>query len=524
MLSKIRGIAFLGCVAVCGAATVRTEKVHVSPNRVRDDIRFLSAPELRGRASGSEGLTRAARYIADAFAAAGLHPLRGTTYLQTFHITADAVAGSDNRLACSHCGTDEALAASRDFIPLNFSGSGSAAAGLVFAGYGITAPEYGYDDYAGVEARGKAVVILRHEPQEYESTSVFEGRVYSEHSQLFRKALNAREHGATAVLFVNDTANHSGGDTLDALTTLASPGNAGIPFLQVRSELVDKWFSAAGRNFTDVQTAIDRESRPASFEFPDAMRVTLHADVRSSQKPVSNVVGYLPSETAEYIVIGAHYDHLGLGEQFSMAPDQAGTIHPGADDNASGTAGILALARWFGSQPKMRRGVLFIAFAGEEIGLLGSSYYTSAPLLPLRDAVAMINLDMVGRLRDNKLTVGGTSSGEGMRALVDAAGKRYGLETETDDVAVYGSSDHTTFKARSVPVLFFFTGLHAEYHRPTDTADRIDPKATAQVVDLAGAVAAELAQRPGRIAFVGARPQPPARAQINAADEGHTAR
>jgi hypothetical protein len=525
LLYRFSAIAVFTCIAAAGAPPPsRLEKVRVSPTHLRDDIRFLSSPELRGRASGSEGLTAAARYIAAAFAAAGVRPVHGGSYFQSFTITADATAGSENRLVSTGCGTDDPFVPMKDFVPLNFSSSGTVAAGLVFAGYGITAPEYGYDDYQGIDARGKIAIVLRHEPQEYEPSSVFEGRVYSEHSQLFRKALNAREHGAAAVLIVNDTANHSGGDTLEPVTSLASPGSAGIPFVQVRSELVDKWFASAGRNFAEVQTSIDHESRPASFGFPETMRVTLNADIRSRQKPVANVVAYLPGESAEYLIVGAHYDHLGLGEQYSMAPDQSGTIHPGADDNASGTAGVIALARFFAAQPKMKRGVLFIAFAGEEIGLLGSSYYTSAPLLPLRDAAAMINLDMVGRLREHKLIIGGTSSGEGMRAMVDAAGKRAGLELQTDDLAVYGSSDHTTFKARSIPVLFFFTGLHADYHRPTDTADRIDPKATAQVIDLAGAVAAELAQRPGRIAFVGGRPHPPARAQINAADGVDTAR
>jgi hypothetical protein len=506
-----RVVAVLGCVAALAASA---DSPHVSASQMREDIRYLSAPELRGRASGSEGLNLAARYIAGAFARAGVRQLGGS-YLQRFTITANAAAGARNSLRCEGCGTDEPLLAMTDFLPMNFSAAGAASGEILFAGYGITAPEYGYDDYAGVDAHGKVVIILRHEPLEYDNSGLFEGRVYSEHSQLFRKAHNAREHGAAAVLFVNDTANHSGGDALDPITVLPSPGSAGMPFVQVRSEVIGKWFAHAGRSFADTQTEIDQKRHPASFAFPESMRISLHADVRNTQKEVANVVGYIPGETPEYVIIGAHYDHLGLGEQYSMAPDQSGAIHPGADDNASGTAGVLGLARWFASHPKMKRGILFIAFAGEEIGLLGSSHYTAAPLLPLRDAVAMINLDMVGRLRDHKLTVGGTSSGDGMKALVGAAAKRAGLELQTDDTAVYGSSDHTTFKARMMPVLFFFTGLHADYHRPSDTADRIDPKATAQVVDFAGAVAAELAQRRGRIAFVGA-PRPPETAQRNA--------
>jgi hypothetical protein len=524
LLFDFRGITVLGLAGAFVLWAAPAAKVHVSAVHLRDDIRFLSAPEMGGRGAGSEGLSKAARYIADAFSRGGIPPVPGTTYLQTFTITVGARDGGGNRLECDGSGTHEPFAFSKDFIPLNFSASGSVSGRLVFAGYGITAPEYGYDDYAGIDVRGKIAVVLKHEPQEYDNNSVFEGRVYSEHSQLFRKALNARQHGAAAVFFVNDTANHSGGDTLDPLTALPSPGSAGIPFVQVRSEIIAKWFEIAGKHFSDVQTAIDQEARAQSFAFPDQLRITIVVDVKSTQKEVTNVVAYVPGQTAEYVIIGAHYDHLGRGEQYSMAPDAAGTVHPGADDNASGTAGVLSLARWFAAQPKMKRGVLFIAFAGEEIGLLGSSYYTSHPLLPLHDAVAMINLDMIGRLREHKLTVGGTSTGEGIRALVQAAGRRSGLELETDDLAVYGSSDHTTFKARSMPVLFFFTGLHPDYHRPTDTPDRIDFKATAQVVDLAGTVAAELATRPGRIVFVGTRPTVPARAQRNAVGTVETAR
>jgi hypothetical protein len=385
---------------------------------------------------------------------------------------------------------------------MNLSGSGSAAGAAVFAGYGITADEYGYDDYSDVDVRGRIAVILRHEPQEYENSSVFEGRVYTEHSQMFRKALNARAHGAIGVLFVNDSANHSGPENLERLTALPSPGAVGIPFVQVSAAIVERWFEAAGRNFADAQASIDRDLQPQSFEFPSTMQFSVRADISSEQKPVANVAAYLPGLTDEYVVVGAHYDHLGHGEQYSLAPEQTGTLHPGADDNASGTAALLSLARWFSSQPKMKRGILFLAFAGEEIGLLGSTWYTTHPLLPLEKAVAMINMDMIGRLRDRKLTVGGTSSGNGLRNLVSSSGKGFPFELLMDDLAVYGSSDHTTFKARGIPVLFFFTGLHSDYHRPTDTADRIDAKATAQVVNLVGSVTARIAQLTERIAFV----------------------
>ena len=506
MRYSIRSAVALTCALSLGLPLEAGQRVRVSAKGIREDIRYLASPELAGRGTGTPGLDKAAEYIAGQFSRAGLKPLNGG-FQQRFTVTVEASLGPGNALVCESCGSDTDLQVSRDFVPFSFSGSGSVTGNLVFAGYGITADEYDYDDYAGIDAKGKIVIILRHEPQEYDSASPFEGRVYTEHSQMYRKALNAKAHGAAAILFVNDTANHSGTNGLETFSSLVAPGSTGIPFFHVHSDEIEKWFIHAGKNFRDLQSGIDHRLEPASFEFPDHMRATLTAAVTNRQQPVPNVVGYLPGTTNEYVVIGAHYDHLGLGEQYSLAPDQTGTIHPGADDNASGTAALLALARWFGAQPKIKRGVVFIAFAGEEIGLLGSTHYTAHPALPLSDAVAMINMDMIGRLRERKLTVGATASGEGLRTLITELGRNAGLELQTDDQAVYGSSDHTTFQARQIPSLFFFTGLHADYHRPTDTAERIDPKATAQVVNFIGTVARELAERPGRIRPV-IRPRP----------------
>lgn len=372
---------------------------------------------------------------------------------------------------------------------------------LVFAGYGITACEYGYDDYGDIDARGKVVLILRHEPQEYEASSTFEGRIYTEHSQIFKKLLNAKAHGAKGVLLVNDTGNHSGPDNLDRLTALPSPGGAGIPFFDVKAAVVEPWFTEAGKNFAEMQSELDRTLRPHSFVFPN-FTIEMDSDVNARAEQISNVAGYLPGATAEYVVVGAHYDHLGNGEQFSLAPDKVGTLHPGADDNASGTAAVIELARWFGSQPKLHRGVLFVTFAGEEIGLLGSTEFTTQPPFPLSLAVAMINMDMIGRMREHKLTVGGVNSGTGLRDLTDAAARQFPFDLQTGGDAVYGLSDHTAFTSHSIPMLFFFTGLHADYHRPGDTVDKIDSRSTALITDLVATVITSLAEAPERPRFL----------------------
>jgi Zn-dependent M28 family amino/carboxypeptidase len=300
---------------------------------------------------------------------------------------------------------------------------------------------------------------------------------------LFSKALNARAHGAVAIVYVNDTAAH-GADTLDAFVSLPGPADPGIPFVQVGSAHVEAWFAAAGRQFKDAQQEIDRTLTPQSFAFAETLQVAFEADVRHTSRNVSNVVGYLPGVTDEYVIVGAHYDHLGLGEQYSLAPEKAGAIHPGADDNASGVAGVLALARYFGAHQKPIRGIVFIAFAGEELGLLGSVHYANHPLLPTHNARLMINMDMIGRIRESKVMVGGAPAGSELRDVLDRLGLKHKLDLDLSDTSVYGSSDHTSFKSKRIQTLFFFSGLHGDYHRPSDTWEKIDAPATVRLLHL----------------------------------------
>ena len=223
---------------------------------------------------------------------------------------------------------------------------------MVFAGYGITAPEYHYDDYAGLDVKGKIVLVLRHEPQESDAKSVFEGKTLTQHAQFAAKATNAKMHGAAGVILVADRANHPGAaDELEKFGVTAGPTNARIPFVQVKEARVEKWFTDAGKSLDNDSGRDRKDLKPQSFAFPDTLRVDANLDVQRAVKTVHNVAAYLPGETDEYVIIGAHYDHLGLGGQYSLAPSQTGTIHPGADDNASGTAGVIELARFFAKQP-----------------------------------------------------------------------------------------------------------------------------------------------------------------------------
>jgi hypothetical protein len=480
-----------------------TSAANISSTEYLDIIKYLASPEMRGRGTGSPELEKAAAYIRDQFRSMRLMPLSGDSYYQDFDVTTTARLGQRNSVTFTSGDQPQSLRFQDDFIPLNLSGAGAASGTVVFAGFGITAPEYNYDDYARLDVKGKIVVVLRHEPQEFDDKSVFEGKVYTAHSQIFSKASNAKIHGAKAVLMVNDVAAHSGdGDDLEKFGATAGPDNAGIEFVQVKAAIVNKWLAPTGKSIEDIEADIDKTLHPESFALPETLRLSMNIDIAREVKTVHNVGAYLPGETNEYVVIGAHYDHLGLGEQFSMAPSLAGTVHPGADDNASGTAGVIELARWFSREPKHHRGILFLTFAGEELGLLGSSYYVNHPVLPLQDAVAMINMDMIGRIRDRKVYVGGVGTGTTFAGLLKQLTPKHDFEADVTERAGYGSSDHTSFTTKQVPVLFFFSGLHADYHKPSDTWDKIDAPDAVRLLDLVADVTDHLTDSSARPQFV----------------------
>ena len=471
-------------------------------DRYLSHIKYLASPEMRGRESGSPELEKAAQYIAAQFKADGLKPLDGKSYLQPFEVTTSAKPGKANRFEFVLKGDSQTLQPNKEFQPFSFSERGKASAEVVFAGYGITAPEYNYDDYAGLDVKGKFVLVLKHEPQEYDEKSVFDGKVYTDHAQDYSKAANARRHGAAGVILINDRINHkTAGDDLEAFGSSTGPTDAGILFVQVKEQVVAPWFKAEGKDLMDLERGIDTDVKPRSFAFK-GLEVRENVDVERVIKTVHNVLGYMPGETDEYLIIGAHYDHLGLGGTFSLAPSLTGTVHPGADDNASGTSGVIELARHFSALPKPKRGILFMTYAGEELGLLGSGYYANHPELPLNKAVTMINMDMIGRVRDGKLYIGGAGTGTTLRKDLDGITPRFPLHVDYSDNSGYGSSDHTSFTAKQVPVLFFFSGLHGDYHKPSDTWDKIDAPAAVEVLQLVADIADRLDAQADRPEFV----------------------
>src|SRR5689334_14494063 len=253
-------------------------------------VKYLASPEMRGRLTGSPELDRAAGFIRDQFRSMNLKPLSGNSYYQDFEVTTNARLGGKNEVRYAIGKKKGSLKFQQDFVPLNLSSDGKISGGVVFAGFGITAPEYKYDDYAGLDVKDKIVLLLRHEPQEFDDKSVFEGKVYTQHSQIFAKAANAKMHGAKAVLLINDVAAHSSdSDDLEKFGSTAGPANAGIEFVQVKASVANQWLAGSGKTLEGIEAAIDKDLKPETFALPDTFRLDMNIDIRREVKTVHNV-------------------------------------------------------------------------------------------------------------------------------------------------------------------------------------------------------------------------------------------
>jgi len=463
---------------------------------------------MEGRGAGTKGIGLAAAMIEQRYRSLGLQPAGTKSYFQPFTVITGAKLNAGNHLEFEDGKAKQVLKLDQDFAPFSFSASGEAAGPAVFAGFGVTAPEFSYDDYANLDVRDKIVVVLRYEPLGFAAKTGNAG--LTQHSQLITKAINARNHGAKAVILVNGKLPEGETDQLAKFGSVSGPENAGILIVQARNDAASAWFEAAGKSLADAKDQINASTTPASFAFPDKLRISLQISIEKTRATVNNVLAYLPGKTDEYIVIGAHYDHLGYGNVDSLAPSQIGQIHPGADDNASGTAGVLELARLLAPRKgQLDRGILFADFAGEELGLLGSEEWVKEPTLPIDKAVAMINMDMIGRIKDEKVYIGGTGTGATFKALLEDEKTKAPFHFEYSESG-YGASDHTSFVSKKIPVLFFFSGLHSDYHKPSDTWDKIDAPDAAKLLDFIDDVALKLDSEKERVAFVTVKEEMPA--------------
>jgi hypothetical protein len=486
-------------------------------SRLRGDVTYLADDAREGRAPGSAGIEAAADYIAAGFKEAGLKPAAGADgYFQTFTLGGIPTLGPTQELALDETGGATLKGEIKvDFSPLAI-GSGGTLQGVsvVFAGYGITAKDEAkkldYDDYAGLDVKGKAVLIVRGEPQRDDENSPFNGKRNSDFATFRHKATNAFQHGAAAVLMVNDAFTVKGNNDKDELLKFTDAGaelNSKLPFVMVTRAFGDKLMAAAGlQPLSAIEAQIDGDLTPRSATLKGwtlAARIEIERKVTTTR----NVVGVLEGAgplADETLVVGAHYDHLGHGGLLSGSlAFLSRDIHNGADDNASGTSLVIELARRLArrADPLPRR-VVFIAFSGEERGLLGSKYYVEHPFYPLASTVLMANFDMVGRLNDkNELTIYGTGTTPGLDLLVDALGKSAGF-TVKKIAEGHGPSDQESFYLKNIPVVFAFTGTHRDYHRPSDDIERINFEGMARIADLSELLLLDVARRPQRPEFV----------------------
>jgi hypothetical protein len=419
-------------------------------------VEALTAPGMDGRRSGTPGGDLAARHLAEAMAATGLRPGGDNgTFLQSFVLAPGTRVGPESTLEIV-TPARHAFAAATDWTPHGGSIAGDVTAGVAFAGYGVIAPEASYDDYAGIDVRDRIVVVLEGEPP-----------FVSRRMSRLDKLIAARERGARAVLVVSA-----------ALPSVAATGAPfGLVSGAVTPAVADALLGATGAGAAQRARMIAGSRAPASVVLPVRARVRAH--LVPDDRRADNVVGILPGTdpalAQEAIVLGAHYDHVGAA---------GGTVHPGADDNASGTAVVLGLARAWAAAGGARRTLVFALFGAEELGLIGSGHYVKHAAVPLERTILMLNFDMVGRMRDGQLHVGGVDSGSRLRDAVTDAARAAGVRV-TLRGSPYSPSDHTRFYSAGTPVLFFFTGTHPDYHAPGDTADKLNTAGMAQIAALA---------------------------------------
>jgi hypothetical protein len=505
----------LGTLAVVALSTVvaASAPADIAPDALLQHVKFLSSDDLQGRGNGSEGLEKAGEYVAEQFKAVGLAP-GGTSrdWFQPFELNAGLVVGSANTLSIDHRGTTVSFAIGKGYYPLAASPNDDPAAlsnelrdlPVVFAGYGIAVPEVGYDDYGRIDASGRAVVIFSHEPQERDASSRLNGTRPLPQTTLAAKAGLARSKGARILIVIGDPAHRTDEAPYGLFGSDPDAEEHGIPVLRVRREeaqrLIDVW------QLDSAARLIDSDLVPRSRAIPEA-RVSYSEQLARNRRTVRNVVGVLsgadPDRAREAIVIGAHYDHVGLGGRFSVSPERTGEIHNGADDNASGTAAIIEIARAaVADRARFARTLVFVAFAGEERGLLGSAQYVKEPHLPIESTIAMLNLDMVGRARGG-VDVSGLEVSPSMEADLTTAVKASatGLRIRREGPGA-GRSDDSNFIARRIPAINFFTGFHADYHLPGDDWNKVDAVGTSQVARLAFELAASLANRTSRPEFI----------------------
>lgn len=484
---------------------------------IQQHVEFLADDALEGRMTGSKGSKRAANYIVEQFSKLNLQPAgEEGGYFQTFEFTAGRkIIPNENRFHITRKieGSEEHLEfkVEQDFLPLSFSSNGVVEGEIVFVGYGLVVPGEageGYNSYAGIDVKDKIVVALRYVPEDLKA---------ERRQQLIRyagiryKAVQARENGAKAFLVVAGPNSPNTGKIIP-LNFDSGSADSGIIAGSITHTVANTLLAQAGKDLTEVQTGLDDENPHfvGQFPLPD-VKIKIAASIEKIRKTDNNVLAMLPpthqTVDSEYIIVGAHYDHIGYGEIGSLAKgEEKGQIHNGADDNASGTAVVLKLAEMLSAErqshpEKLKKGVIFALWSGEELGLIGSTHFVNDPVLPLNDVAAYINFDMVGRLRKNKLVLQGIGSSPIWTKLIEKRNVLVGFNL-TLQKDPYLPTDVTAFYPKNVPVLSFFTGLHKNYNRPTDDPETLNYAGLERISNLAYGIVSDLISADTRPEYV----------------------
>lgn len=562
-LSKLSLRVYLLCGLLAVPAPIRADDDEVAA-RLQECVKTLSADEFEGRGVGTNGLEKAAEYVRSAFADAGLDVTNaGGDPFQEFEITTGSrLTGPNTLTLVGPEGAPLELVYDTDFRTCSFGQAGEFDAAIVFCGYGIESDDPAYNDFEGVDVTGKVVIVMRRTPQQADEKGMFAvAHGNSRHASLSVKVSNAFQHGAAAVLIVNDpySGRHEreqleshlaeaqravistsealvaagdeaarakatedlgaavrhlqevrqqlAGHSVDPLMAFGYGGTRSgrsLPVMQITQTVCDRLLqSAAHKSLSDFEAEIDATGKPASIEL-QGWSARGAAGLEAVRVPVKNIIGVLEGEgphADETVIVGAHYDHVGMGGEGSLAPGSQ-EVHNGADDNASGTAALIEVARRLASrEEKPPRRIVFLAFTGEERGLLGSAEYVKEPIFPLESTVAMINMDMVGRLEDDKLTVFGTGTSPVWNDWLDRFAAEEHLELAKKPEG-FGPSDHASFYPHKIPVLHLFTGTHSDYHRPTDDWEKLNYDGMVRIVDVVENLVDALAVAPERPAYV----------------------
>ena len=494
-------IAFILLVFIAFSFTKgRIKSPEVTVDELKKHISYLASEELKGRRTGTEGDSLAAEYIRADLEGNGLTPLFGQGF-QRYRVTDKIILGPSNSLIIA--GT--AFKPEVDFVPYAFSENNSFNAEVVFAGYGFAINEDSlkWNDYLDTDVKGKIVMVLRADPEIEKTTSP-----YIKYSRDRDKVLQAKDMGAIAVLLVSGQLF----DPEDKFEPLAKgEQSVGIPAFRISRKIANMILESGKVTVEELEKKLNDLRKPVSFS--TKVSASGHSDVIQTTVPTRNVVMVLPGSDPilknEYVIIGAHFDHLGMGGvgSGSRVPDTV-AVHYGADDNASGVGMMLELAEKLAAHPEShRRSIVVAAFSGEEIGTFGSKKFVENPDFDLKKVDAMVNLDMVGRLTDStKLQIGGVGTAEPFRKIIYESCDTTKLKLALSDEG-YGPSDHAIFYGKDVPVLFLSSGAHLDYHTPADTWNKINYDGMVKIADVAYRIISNLANSDSKLIFKEAGPK-----------------